>query len=325
VPEETGGLFLQGQSIRHAPSNGETMKEALKSLVKSVPLIKKLYTQIEQEGVYPAGHYYSPIPSKEDVFAYVKTNKPLSCELPGIDLNEEAQRATLKDYISFYHELPFAEKQSTRHRYYYDNTWFSYSDAIFLYSFLRKYTPKRIVEIGSGYSSAVILDTIDAFFTQRPDLTFVEPYPERLLGLLRDQDRQQVKLLQQTVQTVPLEVFMALESGDLLFIDSSHVVKCGSDLHFLFFEVLPHLKPGVIVHFHDVFYPFEYPTEWMLEGRYWNENYFLRAFLSYNSAWNIQFFNTYVHFICGDIIREKMPLCAKNPGGSLYIQRKDLG
>ncbi|MEB3333445.1 MAG: class I SAM-dependent methyltransferase [Cyanobacteriota bacterium] len=300
------------------------MKEALKSLVRSVPFIKKLYEQVEQEGLYPAGHYYSPIPAKEDVLAYVKASKPLSRELLGLDLNEEAQRATLKDYIGFYHELPFPEKQSTRYRYYYDNTWFSYSDAIFLYSFLRKYKPRRIVEVGSGYSSAVILDTIDVFFAERPALTFVEPYPERLLGLLRDQDQQQVKLLEQTVQSVPLDVFLSLESGDLLFIDSSHVVKCGSDLHFLFFEVLPRLKPGVVVHFHDVFYPFDYPAEWLLEGRYWNENYFLRAFLSYNSEWSIQFFNTYVHFICGDVIRENMPLCAKNPGGSLYIQRKAL-
>jgi hypothetical protein len=79
---------------------------------------------------------------------------------------------------------------------------------------------------------------------------------------------------------------------------------------------------AVVVHFHDVFYPFDYPSEWLMEGRYWNENYFLRAFLSYNSEWSIQFFNTDVHFMFGDLIKEKMPLCAKNPGGSLYIQRE---
>lgn len=107
-----------------------------------------------------------------------------------------------------------------------------------------------------------------------------------------------------------------------MFIDSSHVVKCGSDLQFLIFEVLPYLKPGVFVHFHDIAYPFEYPSEWLLEGRYWNENYFLRAFLSYNSEWSIHFFTTYVYFRFGDLIREKMPLCTKNPGGSLYIQRE---
>jgi hypothetical protein len=89
------------------------------------------------------------------------------------------------------------------------------------------------------------------------------------------------------------------------------------------FEILPRLQPGVFVHFHDVFYPFEYPPEWLMEGRYWNENYFLRAFLSYNSEWKIKFMNTYVSFMFSDLIKEKMPLCAKNPGGSLYIQRSE--
>jgi hypothetical protein len=79
--------------------------------------------------------------------------------------------------------------------------------------------------------------------------------------------------------------------------------------------------PAVFVHFHDVFYPFDYPSEWLIEGRYWNENYFLRAFLSWNTEWHIRFFNTYVHCMFGDFIRETMPLCARNAGGSLYIQR----
>lgn len=87
------------------------------------------------------------------------------------------------------------------------------------------------------------------------------------------------------------------------------------------FEILPRLQPGVFVHFHDIFYPFEYPAEWLVQGRYWNENDFLRAVLSYNSEWSIQFFNTYVHFMFGDFIKEEMPLCAKNMGGSLYIRR----
>jgi hypothetical protein len=96
-------------------------------------------------------------------------------------------------------------------------------------------------------------------------------------------------------------------------------------MQLLMFEILPRLQPGVFVHFHDVFYPFDYPSEWLTEGRYWNENYFLRAFLSYNSEWSIRFFNTYVHFMFGDLIKEGMPLCAKNTGSSLYIQREQKG
>ena len=271
---------------------------------------------------FPAGHYYSPIPSNEDVLAYVKSRKPPNSEILGIKLNGKRQHALLSEFVHFYDDIPFPEQKTPECRYYYDNDWFSYSDAIFLYSFLRKYTPKRIVEVGSGFSSAVMLDTVDSCFLQKPAITFIEPYPERLIGLLREGDREQVRLINRKVQEVSPDVFLALQSGDFLFIDLSHVVKCGSDLQFLMFEILPRLQRGVVVHFHDVFYPFDYPSEWLMGGRYWNENYFLRAFLSYNSEWSIQFFNTYVHFMFGDLIKEKMSLCAKNSGGSLYIQRE---
>jgi len=99
------------------------------------------------------------------------------------------------------------------------------------------------------------------------------------------------------------------------------VVKCGSDLQLLFFEILPFLPEGIYVHFHDVFYPFEYPQAWLKNGRYWNENYFLRAFLAYNEEWSIYFFNAYMAFAFHEYINRTMPLWARNPGGSLYIKR----
>lgn len=123
------------------------------------------------------------------------------------------------------------------------------------------------------------------------------------------------------VQKIPSEVFHSLESGDLLFIDSSHVMKCGNDLQVLFFNILPFLPPGIFVHFHDIFYPFEYPAEWLKMARCWNESYFLRAFLSYNSQWTIYFWNSYVSFVYNDFIKKEMPLCLRDPGASLYIQR----
>ncbi len=301
------------------------MTRTIKTLINNAPFIKNLSGKMRKHGAYPAGHYYSPIPSKEDVLAYVKSRKPPNRELLGIELNEQEQYELLTEYALFYKDLPFPEEQTPGHRYYYHNMWFCYSDAIFLYCFLRKYMPKRIIEIGSGFSSAVMLDTIDRVFSQRPEITFIEPYPDRLISLLHEGDRKQIRLMDRKIQEVPTEILLSLQSGDLLFIDSSHVVKCGSDLLLLMFEILPRLQPGVVVHFHDVFYPFDYPPEWLMGGRFWNENYFLRAFLSYNFEWKILFFNTYVHFIFGDLIKEKMPLCAKNPGGGLYIQRKQKG
>jgi hypothetical protein len=304
------------------------MKQAIKNLVRKAPIVGKYWGK---QGAYPAGHYYSPIPAKQDVLSYINSRPSPGDELPGLNLNKEGQHELLVEFTKFYHELPFQETPanslslslSLSLRYYYDNEWFSYSDAIFLYSFLRQHKPKRIIEVGSGFSSAVILDTIDGFFPDRPEVTFIEPYPERLLGLLRNNDKEQVRLIDKKIQDVATETFLALESGDLLFIDSSHVVKCGSDLQLIMFEILPHLKPGVFVHFHDVFYPFDYPSDWLTEGRYWNENYFLRAFLSYNSEWSIRFFNDYAHLVFGDFIKNNMPLCARNKGGSLYIQREE--
>jgi predicted O-methyltransferase YrrM len=297
------------------------MNRLVKTLLERVPFIKDLGEQVRKQGVYPAGHYHSPIPSEDDILGDLKFRKPPAAELPGVDLNSDYQFDVLNKYAEYCKDLPFSDEKTNGCRYYYNNQWFGYSDAIFLYCFLRAHMPKRIIEVGSGFSSAVMLDTIDCSYGRRPEITFIEPYPDRLNSFFRENDREHVRLINKRLQDVPLEEFLDLESGDFLFIDSSHVVKCGSDLKMLFFEIMPRLQPGVYVHFHDVFYPFEYPSEWLAEGRYWNENYFLRAFLSYNSEWKIHFFNSYVHHVFGEVIAKKMPLCTKNLGGSIYIQR----
>jgi hypothetical protein len=325
---ERDGLYCGGECVFAAQlthvrlQHGEVMDRHTKALDNRAPLFKILREQVRKQGAFPSGHYHSPIPSTEEITAYSRSRSTSSGDLPGIDLNTESQRALLHAFTAFYGDLPFPKKHTPGHRYYYENEWFSYSDAIFLYSFLRAHPPRRIIEVGSGFSSAVMLDTIDGFFFQRPEITFIDPRPDRLLSLLHDGDIDRVGVITTRVQDVPQDVFLSLESGDLLFIDSSHVVKCGSDLQFIMFEVLPRLRPGVFVHFHDVFYPFDYPPEWLAKGYYWNENYFLRAFLSYNSEWSIRFFNTYAHLVFGDLIREKMPLCAEHKGGSLYIRRE---
>ncbi len=240
-------------------------------------------------------------------------------------MNKESQFGLLKEYLQYYEDLPFPEKPNRDCRYYYENSWFGYSDAIFLYSFLRKHQPRTIIEVGSGFSSAVMLDTVERFFPSRPEIVFIDPYPDRLKHLLSAEDNERVKIIDRKIQEVPSELLPPLAPGDLLLIDSSHVVKCGSDLQVLMFDVLPHLPPGIFVNFHDVFYPFEYPSEWLTGGRYWNENYFLRAFLSYNREWEIYFFNNYVTLAFKDFLRENMPLCTKNPGGSLLIRRRSKG
>lgn len=120
-----------------------------------------------------------------------------------------------------------------------------------------------------------------------------------------------------------LEFFGQLEFGDILFIDSTHVSKAGSDVNYLLFEILPRLKSGVYIHFHDIFYPFEYPEEWVLHSdMIWNELYVLRAFLQNNQEYSIKFFQNFMEQEYGDLYLEHWPLKEKPHGGSLWIQKK---
>lgn len=294
-----------------------------KYLLDRLPYVNSLRNQVRNQGKHPAGHYYSPLPNHDDVLNYIKSPKWNSMEFPDIQLNKELQFKLLQEYYEYYDSLPFPEQKKQDCRYYYAQSWFCYADAIFLYSFLRRFKPRRIVEVGSGFSSAVILDTVEKFFTQQTEIIFIEPYPDRLISVLKPQDEEKIQIVNKKVQDMPINIFTSLRPGDLLFIDSTHVVKCGSDVQFLIFEIIPRLSPGVFVHFHDIFFPFEYPSKWLIQGRYWNEVYFLRAFLAYNSQWKISFFNTYVAFAFKNFLEEKMPLCLKNTGGSIYIQKTE--
>ncbi len=291
-------------------------------LLDRMPYVGHLRKLLRDVGEYAPGHFYSPVPNRAAVLSHVKAIKDKSPEFPDIQFNHEQQFEILKTFAGFYKDLPFPEYRNKSCRYHYDQTVFCHPDAIFLYSFLRKTTPARIIEVGSGFSSAVILDTVERFFPVRPRLTFIEPYPDRLNELLRPADRSTVAVVEKQLQHVSMDVFASLQPGDLLFIDSSHVLKCGSDLHFLFFEVIPRLPVGIYVHFHDIFKDFDYPVNWLLQGRYWNEGYFLRAFLANNNAWEIYFFNNYVRIHFEDYLAQNMPLCLKNIGGSLYIRKK---
>jgi hypothetical protein len=196
--------------------------------------------------------------------------------------------------------------------------------AIFLHCMVRYSQPQQIIEVGSGFSSCVMLDTNELFFANRIQLTHIEPYPNLLYSLLRPGDRERVEILPQKLQEIPLERFQSLQAGDILFIDSTHVSKTGSDVNYLFFAILPSLAPGVYVHIHDIFYPFEYPAEWVYNGRAWNEAYLLRGFLQYNEVFSIQFFNTYLEQVYKSRFREKMPLCLKDPGGSLWLHKETI-
>lgn len=277
---------------------------------------------LETKRFVPAGHFYSPIPSREEVDAHrsFDWNVP---SLPGIDLRVEAQEALVSRIADGFAELPFRPEPTPGLRYHYENPNYSYSDAIFLASMIREARPKRFIEVGSGDSSCVLLDTNDRFFDGTIDFTFIEPYPAYLQELLGPDEAQRIRLIPSRLQDVEMAEFERLEAGDILFIDSTHVSKLGSDVNHVIFEILPRLAPGVYVHVHDVFWPFEYPHEWLAAGRAWNEQYLLRAFLEHNPEYEIVLFGHWAVTQHTQWFTDRLPLCLKNAGGSIWLRRRD--
>jgi predicted O-methyltransferase YrrM len=270
----------------------------------------------------PPGHFYSPLPDMNFVDRHKATLFDRQAQgIPGIEINAEEQLALLAEFSKYHDELPFKDDRCDGLRYYFRNSYFSYGDGIVLFAMLRHFQPRRVIEVGSGFSSALMLDTRDLFLSKTTSFTFIEPYPERLLALLSDEDRKQHDIVVDMVQDVPLERFAALETGDILFVDSSHVAKIGSDVVHLLTEVLPRLNKGVLVHFHDVFWPFEYPEEWIRAGRAWNENYLLKAFLQFNAKFKILFFNSYLSCHHKHALERNLPWSLQDNGGSLWIEK----
>ena len=270
----------------------------------------------------PPGHPYSPIPSAEDVARALRRAEATGRTLPGIDLREAEQLDLLQRLLPLYGDLPFRDAPGG-YRYHYDNLYFTYADAIGYALLLRRLRPRRVVEVGAGYSSALALDVDELFLGGQTRFTFIEPEAERLRELVPAAELEG-RLVARPVQDVPLACFEELRSGDVLFIDSSHVVKAGSDVQHLFDEVLPRLAAGVYVHVHDVFYPFEYPPGWLATGCAVNEAYVLRALLQSSTAYKIVLFNTFLERFHRDWFAAYMPLVLEGryPTGGIWLRRR---
>jgi hypothetical protein len=271
----------------------------------------------------PRGDFNSPLPNifEGQRFATTAFNDNPTGKIPGIDLRIDAQQRLLLRTVELYPEFDWSEDRIPGRRFHFAQSWYKQADSICLYSMLRLFRPRRVVEIGSGFTSALMLDVNDRFLGGHTQLTFVDPNPDRLDLVLSRDDRKQVRVIRQRVQDAPTEIFTNLENNDFLFIDSSHVSKVGSDVNFLFFEVLPNLPLGVFVHFHDVFWPFEYPAKWIAEGRSWNEAYLLRAFIAFNDAFEVAFWVPFAALRWEDIIKERMPAYLIDTGASIWIRR----
>jgi len=246
-----------------------------------------------QIGAQP-GHFYSPIPSKDEVTRRAESIFSKNIEVPNIDLNLESQLDLLRQFNSL-GEYYSAHSLHENNRYNIENDYFTFDDAPILSYMLRTLQPTKVIEIGSGYSSACMLDVAEKHLSDRVQFTFIDIDLERLKNLLLPEDLLKIELVENQIQEIDLGIFTNLSAGDMLFIDSSHVLKTGSDVHTIFFEILPLLKPGVYIHFHDIRYPFQYEIDLVLKDNvFWNEAYALRAFLMHNSDYEIVFWLNYL-------------------------------
>jgi Methyltransferase domain len=259
---------------------------------------------------FPDGHFYSPLVNIDEVKQgenRIWSERP---ELLGIDFNSASHRFLLSEvfpsYISDY-DYPLAAHSEAN--YFNDNSQFSWLDSRTLFVILRHLRPKRMIEIGSGFSSLLTADVNRRFLNSQLEFTCIEPYPRNFLltGIAGISH-----LIQSKVQDVPLSSVTNLQSGDILFIDSSHVCKTGSDVNHIYFEILPRLPVGVFIHIHDIFLPYEYPKHWVIDDcRSWNEQYLVRALLMYTQAFE-------VIFGCNFAFHKYPELVSKVLNGDLY-------
>jgi hypothetical protein len=242
-------------------------------------------------------HFYGPVPDtrvlKEDLWR-------IHSKLIGIQVNEKLQLDLLSrfkdDYIDEYEHFP-KEKTNIPYEYYVRNRMFEAVDGEILYCMIRHFKPKRIIEIGSGYSTYLaakaILKNMNSCDSYWCELTAIEPFPNKTLlngfpGLSI--------LLPNLVQDIPLSRFEELRENDMLLIDSSHVLKIGSDVQYEYLEILPRINKGVLISFHDIFLPAAYRKKWVLKDHlFWNEQYLLQAFLAFNPCFEVLWMGSYMH------------------------------
>jgi predicted O-methyltransferase YrrM len=248
--------------------------------VENFPLQLKLFRVL---GVFPIrDHYYEPR------FIYGQDFKANQVRSLPFEIDLQAQISELQK-LSLKEELPQlpAHKGLVPASFYVHNPNFGAGDAELYYLLIRNRKPKRMVEIGSGYSTQLCLLALEKNKAEGFEcaLTCIEPYEMPFLDTLTG-----ISVVRKKVEQVSLDVFQSLEAGDMLFIDSSHIIRPDNDLLFIYFQILPILQKGVLVHIHDIFTPRHYPQEWLTQKmRFWNEQYLLEAFLYNNEGFKILF------------------------------------
>jgi hypothetical protein len=241
-------------------------------------------------------------------------------ETVGIDWRDASQLTLCRDIFASQPHFAFRENAGDDPtEYFANNDQYPPLDAWLLENFVRHLRPRRIIEVGCGFSTLVSARVNRDDFGSKIELTCIEPYPRPFL--LEDiEGISEVRV--EKIQDAPLSLFEGLEKDDILFIDTSHTVKTGGDVTWIVHEILPRLAPGVVVHIHDFYLPGEYPELWVLEGWGWNETYLVRAFLTFNNAFEIMWGTIYMllnHY--GDVLAAFPGFERYMGGASLWIRR----
>jgi hypothetical protein len=288
-----------------------------------------LHIMIQEQ--FSPGHFYSVIPNVSKT--YHKRNPTFL----GLDFNEQSHLTILEELPSYLQDFDamFGDHRHssaplTSPLFDLRNDSFGWMDARLLHYFLQKNKPKKIIEVGSGNSTILTYNT-KMMYQLDFEIICIEPYPNDHIINLHNEGK--IRLIQDKLENVHMDLFTSLEMNDILFIDSSHVVKLDSDVLFYFTNIFPLLQKGVCIHIHDIFFPYDYPLEWIHEGRFWNEQYFLYVFLQYNTTFKIVFCNSYSGFQYSEKLKEIQKtsyeithqLCKGDyfTGGSIWITVAD--
>ena len=314
--------------LERAPSEAEQVKWT-NYLVDGHPphALFRLFINSKEYGgrravksVFSPGHFHSPVVDPSTVVKYHARSQAQGVDdLNGIRLSSAQMINFWERNLTFIRSTPFTNERDAARRFYYGGP-FPWADAITLRAMIGEHRPRRVIEIGSGFSTACMLDTADECGLKDFSIICIEPDPTRLQSLLRADDYKRVQIIKSPVQDVPLDLFDKLEGGDFLFIDSTHVLKTGSDVHYELFGIMPRLKDGVIIQVHDCHFPFEYPKGWVFDLNYsWNEAYALRAFLMYNMRFSVLFWGSYLASAFRSRIKNEYPDFLRNTGGSIWL------
>jgi len=265
-------------------------------------------------------HYYHPLinPNKHNL-------KSLRDEriIGGLDLNINKQKEIILSFNYVDELLKFPPKKSNGNEYYYHNDSFGSGDSEYLYNIIRKFKPNRIIEVGSGFSTKMMLNSInknkDEDSNYNCELTCIEPFEYKQIEGLP------ITLLKEKVESLDIKIFKELKNNDILFIDSSHIIRPQGDVLFEIQQILPELNPGVLIHFHDIFTPRDYLDEWIYKEHFlWNEQYFLETFLSCNDRFEVIGSLNYLKHNYWELLSSKCPILSREKNsepGSFWIRK----